>query len=80
MTPIGKEKNLVEKVTEHPEVREMFKGRRTVFSATGVIVGGVLFANGVWFYLDTYLPVWGIMIVGIVLFGLAGIVSKSFQR
>lgn len=64
----------------HPEIKELFIGRRTIFSLMGFIVGGILFGSSLWEYSKEEVGLPLTMLAGIAIFTISGIVGKEFRK
>jgi hypothetical protein len=63
-----------------PEIKEIFIGRKTIFSIMGFIVGGVMFGNALLMYAVEHLGLFATMLIGFILFIISGILSREFKR
>lgn len=63
-----------------PEIKEIFLGRRTIFSLIGFIVGGILFGNALWYYTNEFLGTFATMLVGLIVFIISGVLGKQFRK
>lgn len=63
-----------------PDIKEVFLGKKTVFSLMGFIVGGILFGNGLWLTMSSQLGIPATMIIGFILFIISGILSQEFRK
>lgn len=70
----------VKKSDLDPEIKEIFLGRRTIFSLIGFIVGGILFGNGLWQYTNTYIGTFATMLVGLIVFIISGVLGREFKK
>ena len=76
-------KSFSEKVRESdldPDIKEVFIGRKTVFSIMGFIVGGILFGSSLWVYATDYIGLFPTMLIGFILFIISGILSREFKK
>ena len=63
-----------------PDIKEIFIGRRTIFSLIGFIVGGILFGNALWEYASEYLGPFATMLVGLIVFIISGVLGQRFNK
>ncbi len=59
-------------------IREIFVGKRTVFSILGFIVGGILIGRSVWEYSVEYVGLGLTLVVGLIIFTLSGLALHEF--
>ena len=60
------------------EMKSIFIGHRTVFSLLGFIVGGILVGRSIWHYLYESLPLYWVIIIGVVVFVVSGLILHEF--
>ena len=66
--------------TVNPEVKQLFLGRNTVFSLLAFIVGGVLVGNTLFHISTTALGDINTFVIGVTLFILGGVLSRTFRK
>lgn len=82
---LHRKKSITEKVTNSEkvvgkEVRELFIGRRTIFSLVGFIVGGVMVGNSLHDVIREQVDVTWAFVIGFILFVISGILSQQFAK
>ena len=60
-------------------IKEIFIGKRTIFSIAGFIVGGILVGRSVWEYSMQYLGLPLTIVVGLVVFVFSGLSLHEFH-
>ena len=81
--PIKKHETLGDRVHEakvDEELRELFIGRRTIFTLLGFILGGILFGNTLWLLMFNNLGAGLTMLIGLLLFVTAGVMTQQFRK
>ena len=61
-------------------MKEIFIGKRTIFSILGFIVGGLVVGRSVWEYLMRYFSLPVVILIGIAIFTFSGIALHEFRE
>lgn len=60
-------------------MKEIFIGKRTVFSILGFIVGGIIVGRSLWEYLMHYFSIPIVILIGFAIFVFSGITLHEFK-
>lgn len=60
-------------------MKEIFIGKRTVFSILGFIVGGIIVGRSLWEYLMRYFSLPIVILIGFAIFVFSGITLHEFK-
>ncbi len=61
-------------------MKEIFIGKRTIFSIAGFIVGGIMVGRSAWEYSEQYLGLPLTIVVGLIIFVFSGIALHEFRE